>query len=94
MTRPAHHLHVAYSYSPKFRSYYAAAYVLETGNPGLPNGHAFRFALSTGMGDSANEAMAEALSRAQADRARADNITGTTYHGRKPFDVVKGYAFP
>ena len=87
-------IHVAYSYSPKFKSYYAAAYVRETGNPGLPSGDVFRFALTNGMGDSANEAMREAIERVKADNARLQPLAATVYHGRKPHAVVEGYLFP
>lgn len=89
-----HEIHVAYSYSPKFRSYYAASYIMERGNPGLPAGDTFRFALSNGMGDSANEAMQESIARTLQDNGRADNVIATRYHGRKPHAVVSGYLFP
>ena len=86
-----HELHVAYSYSPKFKNYFASAYVLERNARGALT---FKFAHSTGMGDTVEEAENEALFRVTTGVPRATNVTGTTRHGRKSLEVVKGYAFP
>lgn len=51
----------AYSYSAKFKSYHAKAYVLETGNPGLPATHTFRHTICSGIGDTAQEAIGDAV---------------------------------
>lgn len=51
----------AYSYSRKFKSYHARAYVLESGFPGLPAGHTSRHSLTSGIGDTAAEATEDAI---------------------------------
>lgn len=90
-------IHTAYSYSPKFRSYYAAAHVISTGAPGLPSGHSFKHALACAMGDTLEEAMKESLAY-MADMARDDmpDITKLDRidHGRISHDRAAGHAFP
>lgn len=86
-------VHSAYSYSPKSKTYFAAAYVLESGHPGLPSTQTFRSSLCTGIGDTREEAEQEAIKRAT-EGARFERIDERLSHGRKPHEIVAGYAFP
>lgn len=85
-------LHCAYSYSAKSKTYFAAAYVLESGHAGLPSNHTFKTSLRTGIGDTRQEAENEAIERAK-EGPRFEHIDDTVMHGRKPHILVAGYAF-
>lgn len=86
-------VHTAYSYSPKSRTYFAAAYVLESNHPGLPSNHTFKMGGRTGIGDTLAEAENEAIERAR-EGARFEAAKDIVRHGRKPLELVQAYCFP
>lgn len=86
-------VHVAYSYSAKSKTYFAAAYVRESGHPGLPSNHTFKMGCRTGIGDTRDEAENEAIERAR-EGARFESAKEIVRHGRKPLEIVQAYCFP
>ena len=92
---PKLEIHVAYSYSPRTKTYFAASYLLESNHAGLPIGHSFKSALRCAIGDSRIEAERETLSRTIEFAAYpdADSIP-VINHGRKSVEMVQGHLFP
>ena len=88
-------IHVAYSYSTRAKTYYAASYIRETKNPGLPESHSFKSALRTGIGDTREEAEVETIARTirAASYPDAEKIP-VVRHGRKSLEIVQGHLFP
>lgn len=88
-------IHVAYSYSPGSKTYYAASYIRETENLGLPGSHSFKSALRTGIGDTREEAESETIDRTiiAASYPDAERIP-VVRHGRKSLEIVQGHLFP
>lgn len=78
-------IHVAYAFSAK-HGYRAKAYV----SIGGVKNH-----WRTGLGDSANEAMREAITYIERDydKEGLERPKNTKYHGRKPAIVVDNFAF-
>lgn len=86
-------IHTAYSYSPKFRAYTVAAYVLESDHPGLPKSHTFKVLGNYAIDDTREAAEAEALARIREGNARHPADMPVIRHGRATHDRVTGYCF-
>lgn len=87
-------IHLAYSYSPKYRTYYCKGYVRETGHPGNP-GYVYKTTSRCALGDTREEAEKETLSRVihNYDMTGGAKAFPVVNHGRMPHILVEGMSF-
>jgi hypothetical protein len=86
-------IRTAYSYSPKFKSYIVAAYVLETEMPGLPKNHSYKTLATYAVDDTKHQAQKEAIERILKDNTRHPVDMPIEEFGRVTFDQATNYRF-
>ena len=92
--KPQFQLITAHSYSPKFKQYIFAGYILETNHAGLPSDHTFKVLGNYTIDENKGTARAELIERIFKNNLRHDHEKMTETHvGRVSRERAMGFAF-